>query len=72
MSNSIPHEETPTSCTASGMRSEIVQKWNKLSASEIAALKNNEDLIAQVQSKYGLDRARAQSEVETFAKGRHL
>jgi uncharacterized protein YjbJ (UPF0337 family) len=54
------------------MRGEITQKWGKFSAAEIAALKDKDDLIAQVQSKYGFDKAKAQSEVDAFAKGRLL
>lgn len=72
MTNNIQSPTSSVSSTASGMRSEIALKWDKLSSAEIAALKNNDDLIAQVQSKYSLDRAKAQSEVESFAKGRLL
>ena len=64
----------PASATGSntGMRSEIQVKWGKFSSQEIAALKNKDDLVAQVQSKYALDRAQAQKDVDAFAKGRQL
>ena len=64
----------PASTTGSnaGMRSEIQVKWGKFSSQEIAALKNKDDLVAQVQSKYALDRAQAQKDVDAFAKGRQL
>ena len=64
----------PASNTGSntGMRSEIQVKWGKFSSQEIAALKNKDDLVAQVQSKYALDRAQAQKDVDAFAKGRQL
>jgi hypothetical protein len=39
------------------MRGEIQQKWGKFSAQEITALKSNDDLVAQVQAKYSLDRS---------------
>jgi hypothetical protein len=55
-----------------GMRSEIAAKWSKFSASDVAALKSKDDLVAQVQSKYQLDRAQAQKEVDAFANGRSL
>jgi hypothetical protein len=58
--------------TESGMRGEIQQKWGKLSAQEIAALKSKDDLVAQVQAKYLLDKAQAQRDVDAFAKGRQL
>jgi hypothetical protein len=55
-----------------GMRSEISQKWGKFTHQEIAALKSKDDLVAQVQSKYQLDKVQAQKDVDTFAKGRQL
>jgi hypothetical protein len=56
----------------SGMRRDIEQKWGKFSAREIAALKDNEDLVMQLQTKYQLDKAQAQREVAEFAQGRQL
>jgi len=52
------------------MRSEIQVKWSKFSSQEIAALKNRDELVAQVQTKYAL--AQAQRDVDAFAKGRQL
>ena len=47
-------------------------KWGKFNSQEIAALKNKDDLVAQVQTKYALDKAQAQKDVDSFAKGRQL
>ena len=58
--------------SASDMRAEIETKWGKFDAEEIAALKSNDDLVAQLVSKYGLDAAEALSEVKAFAKDRRL
>ena len=58
--------------TSAGMRSEIAGKWSKFSAADVAALKTKDDLIAQVQSKYSLDKAVAQKDVDAFANGRPL
>jgi len=55
-----------------GMRSEIQVRWGKFSSQEIAALKNKDDLVAQVQTKYALDKPQAQKDVDAFAKGRQL
>jgi hypothetical protein len=55
-----------------GMRSEIQVKWSKFTTQEVAALKNKDDLVAQVQTKYALDRAQAQRDVDAFAHGRQL
>lgn len=72
MTNSVqPQASTPVAAAA-GMRGEIAQKWGKFSATEIAAIKDKDDLVVQVQSKYSLDRAKAQTEVDAFAKGRSL
>ena len=63
---------TQPAASPTGMRSEIGQKWSKFSAQEVAALKSKDDLVAQVQSKYQLDRTQAQKDVDAFAKGRQL
>jgi hypothetical protein len=55
-----------------GMRSEIAQKWSKFTAQDVAALKSKDDLVTEVQSKYSLDKAQAQKDVDAFAKGRQL
>ena len=64
----------PASAGASntGMRSEIQVRWGKFSSQEIAALKDRDQLVAQVQTKYALDKAQAQKDVDAFAKGRQL
>jgi hypothetical protein len=54
------------------MRGEIQQKWGKFSDQEIGAIKDNDDLVAQVQAKYSLDQAQAKRDVDAFAKGRQL
>lgn len=55
-----------------GMRAEIQAKWGKFNAQEIAALKTKDDLVAQVQVKYALDKVQAQRDVDAFSKGRQL
>jgi hypothetical protein len=54
------------------MRDEIAQKWPKFTMAEIGALKSKEDLVSGVQSKYALDKAQAQKDVDAFANGRQL
>jgi hypothetical protein len=64
----------PASNTGSnaGMRGEIQKKWSKFTYAEVSALKSNDDLVMQVQTKYALDKARAQKDVDAFANGRQL
>lgn len=57
---------------AQGMREEIANKWPKLNAADITALKTKDDLVKQVQAKYKLDATQAQKDVDTFAAGRQL
>jgi uncharacterized protein YjbJ (UPF0337 family) len=72
MTSNVQQQSASSNSAASGMRGEIAQKWGKFSATEIAAIKDKDDLVSQVQTKYGLDRSKAQSEVDAFAKGRLL
>ncbi len=62
----------PLQANAQGMRGEIAGKWPKLTAAAISALKTKDDLVAEVQSKYELDRSQAQNDVDAFAAGRQL
>jgi hypothetical protein len=55
-----------------GMRGEIAQKWSKFTPQDVAALKSKDDLVTGVSSKYSLDKAQAQKDVDAFAKGRQL
>jgi hypothetical protein len=58
--------------TSAGMRGEIQKQWSKFTYAEVSALKSKDDLVAQVQTKYTLDKAQAQKDVDAFAKGRQL
>ena len=58
--------------TPTGMRGEIQKRWSKFTHEEVTALKNKDDLVAKVQTKYALDTAHAQKDVDAFAKGRQL
>jgi len=62
---------TPSGSTA-GMRGDIQKQWSKFTYEEVSALKNKDDLVAKVQTKYALDKAQAQKDVDAFAKGRQL
>jgi hypothetical protein len=70
--NATPAANAAAPSTGTGMRAEVLQKWSKFTSAEVAALKDKDDLIAQVQSKYSLEKSQAQRDVDTFAKGRQL
>src|ERR1700704_6046144 len=59
-----------TGSPTTGMRGEIQKQWSKFTYQEVAALKNKDDLVAQVQTKYALEKVQAQKDVDAFAKGR--
>ena len=65
-------QPTSTGPSHTGMRSEIQTRWYRLRSNEISALKDKDDLVAKVQTKYHLSRAQAQRDVDAFAKGRQL
>lgn len=68
----VTHAVAGASAANAGMRPDIIGRWGKLSAQEIGALTNTEDLVKLVQEKYSLDKAQAQRDVDTFARGRAL
>jgi len=72
MSSTTQPEANKTQTPVTGMRSETQAKRGKFNAQEITALKDNDDLVAQVQTKYELDKPQAQRDVDAFAKGRQL
>lgn len=72
MTNANNAAATSPQPATEGMRGEIEKKWGKFSADEVVALKDKDDLIAQVATKYGLDKTEARRDVDTFAKGRQL
>ena len=49
---------------------DIGAKWAKFSRQELADLKGNRDLVAQVVAKYGLAKDAAQRDVTALLKGR--
>jgi len=67
-----PGTTPATAAAAAGMRGDILQKWSKFTSAEVAALKDKDELVTQVQSKYSLEKAIAQRDVDAFAKGRQL
>jgi hypothetical protein len=51
---------------------DIGAKWGKLSEKELSALKNKDDLVAQVVAKYNIDKTQAQNDVDAVMKGRQI
>lgn len=72
MTDNVHATASSVPANTAGMRAEIAQKWSKFTDQEVTALKSKDDLVTQVQSKYSLDKAQAQKDVDAFAKGRQL
>jgi hypothetical protein len=53
-------------------RSEIGAKWPKFTSYDVSALTGKDDLVSQVGSKYGIEKAQAQREVDALMNGRHF
>lgn len=52
------------------INSEILKRWDRLSATDVAAMTSVDDLIRKVGSKYGQDRMNARIDVGALLKGR--
>ncbi|MGA7328886.1 MAG: hypothetical protein WBX25_31470 [Rhodomicrobium sp.] len=51
---------------------ELHAKWGKFSEQELSALKGKDDLVSQVQAKYGLNKEQALRDIDAVLKGRHF
>jgi hypothetical protein len=51
---------------------EIGAKWNKFSDQELSLLRSRDDVVKQVQGKYGLNQEQAQRDVDALLKGRQF
>lgn len=76
MTNATPAHATATPAAPAGnegrmaLSKDIHAKWGKFSESDVAALKSSDELVTHVVSKYGLDKAIAQRDVDALVKGR--
>jgi hypothetical protein len=70
------NQNAPKSATADSNKQAVLKdietKWDKFSQTELSALKSRDDLVAQVETKYGFDKAVAQREVDAILKGRAI
>jgi hypothetical protein len=54
------------------VRQEIGAKWNKLSAQDLSTLKDRDDLVREVVSRYGIEKSQAQRDVDSVLLGRPI
>lgn len=72
MNTTTPNTTPATAETKQILLKDIGGKWGKFSEQELGALKNNDDLVSQVVTKYSLDKAQAQRDVDAVMKGRQI
>jgi hypothetical protein len=70
--NSVAAKPATTTETRQVVLKEIRGKWGKFSEEELSALKNNDDIVTQLVTKYGFDKAQAQLDVDALMKGRQI
>jgi hypothetical protein len=70
--NSTPTNTGNSADTKKILLQDIGAKWGKFSNQELQALKNKDDLVAQVVAKYAIDKVQAQNEVDGVMKGRNI
>ncbi len=67
---------TTNTATAAETKQAVFQDirvtWGKFSEQDMSGLKDNDDLVAQLAAKYGLNRAQAQRDVDAFMHGRRI
>jgi uncharacterized protein YjbJ (UPF0337 family) len=49
---------------------ELRARWGKFSEQELSALKGKDDLVSQVQARYGLNKEQALRDIDALLKGR--
>jgi hypothetical protein len=54
------------------VRTQVGAKWNKLSEQDLSALKDRDDLVRQVVSRYGIEKSQAQCDVDSFLQDRQI
>ena len=69
-----PNTSAPTPMQAKAearmLRSEIGNKWGKFTPQELTDLKNNDDLVAALVAKYGLEKDAATRDAAAVVQGR--
>jgi hypothetical protein len=58
--------------TGRTVRREVGAKWDKLSEQDLSALKDRDDLVQKIVSRYGIETSEAQRDVDLVLKGRHI
>jgi hypothetical protein len=58
--------------TSRTVRREVGAKWDKFSEQDLSALKNRDDLVQAIVSRYGIETNEARRDVDLVLKGRPI
>jgi hypothetical protein len=58
--------------TSRTIRREVGAKWDKFSEQDLSALKDRDDLVQEIVSRYGIETNEAQRAVDLVLKGRPI
>jgi division protein CdvB (Snf7/Vps24/ESCRT-III family) len=76
MTNPVPNSAVAKPANAVETREivlkEISAKWGKFSEQDLSALKDKDDVVAQIVTKYGYDKQQVQRDVDSLMKGRRI
>ena len=65
----IPMQDHPA-VAKRALRADIGGKWGKFTAQELTDLKDNDDLVSQLVTKYGLEKDAARRDAAAVVNGR--
>ncbi|HWF95143.1 MAG TPA: hypothetical protein VG291_09330 [Xanthobacteraceae bacterium] len=54
------------------VRREVGAKWGKFSEQDLSALRDRDDLVQKIVSRYGIETSEAQRDVDLVLKGHHI
>jgi hypothetical protein len=58
--------------TKKGILNDIRAKWGKFSEDDLGSLRSNDDLVSEIATRYNIDRAQAQCDVDEMMQGRQI
>ncbi len=58
--------------TSRTIRREVGARWGKFSEQDLSALKDRDDLVQEIVSRYGIETSEAQRDVDLVLKGRPI
>jgi hypothetical protein len=67
-----PKEFANFSETKRDILKDVRSRWGQFSEDDLGRLQSNDHLITEIAARYGIDRAKAQSDVDAMMHGRQI